>query len=54
MIDSEQVCSEWRNGIDHNQNTLKYGRLSNDGIWRDPKTKETLEDAGSTKGDPVV
>ena len=33
-----------------NQNTHIYGRLDEDGIWRDPKDGSTLEDAGSTKG----
>ncbi|MCJ1308844.1 hypothetical protein MMC25_002499 [Agyrium rufum] len=36
MIDSEATCRKWREGIDRNQNTLKYGKGSQeDGIWRD-------------------
>ncbi len=36
MIDSEATCTKWREGIDRNQNTLKYGKGSQeDGIWRD-------------------
>jgi hypothetical protein len=33
-----------------NQNTHIYGRLDEDGIWRDPKDGSLLEDMGSTKG----
>jgi hypothetical protein len=32
-----------------NQNTHIYGRLDDDGIWRDPKDGSLLEDMGSTK-----
>lgn len=36
MIDSEATCKKWREGIDRNQNTLTYGRGSQeDGAWRD-------------------
>jgi hypothetical protein len=51
MIDSPEVCKEWREGIDNNQNTSKFGGpLSSDGTWRDPKDGSPLEDAGSGKG----
>lgn len=33
-----------------NQNTHIYGRLDDDGIWRDPKDGSLLEDMGSTHG----
>ena len=33
-----------------NQNTHIYGRLDEDGIWRDPKDGSVLDDMGSLKG----
>jgi len=33
-----------------NQNTHIYGRVDEDGIWRDPKDGSVLDDMGSTKG----
>jgi phosphatidylserine/phosphatidylglycerophosphate/cardiolipin synthase-like enzyme len=36
MIDSEEVCRAWIDGLRRNQNTHLYGQLSQeDGIWRD-------------------
>lgn len=35
MVDSREVCEKWREGIDRNQNTLLFGRVAEDGIWRD-------------------
>ena len=41
LIDSEEVCRKWREGIERNQNTYKYGKASKeDGIWRDPVGNE--------------
>jgi hypothetical protein len=35
MVDSSELVGEWLRGIDANQNTRLYGRVSNkDGIWR--------------------
>ncbi|KAI0289144.1 hypothetical protein BC826DRAFT_914911 [Russula brevipes] len=35
MVDSPELVGEWLRGIDANQNTRLYGRVSNkDGIWR--------------------
>lgn len=40
MVDSEQLCTEWMAAIESNQNTRKYGRVSNvDGYWRDKNGK---------------
>jgi len=50
MIDSPAVCKEWADGIRANQNTHIYGRVDEDGIWRDPKDGSVLDDMGSTKG----
>lgn len=36
-----------------NQNTHIYGRLDEDGIWRDPKDGSLLDDMGSTTGGPL-
>ena len=47
MIDSEATCRKWREGIERNQNTAKYGRGSQeDGVWRDGEGKEA---EGATK-----
>lgn len=35
-----------------NQNTQIYGRLDDDGIWRDPKDGSELEDMGGRKSGP--
>jgi phosphatidylserine/phosphatidylglycerophosphate/cardiolipin synthase-like enzyme len=35
LIDSEEICRKWREGIERNQNTAKFGVSANDGIWRD-------------------
>ena len=35
MLDSEEICRKWREGIERNQNTARYGVASEDGIWRD-------------------
>ncbi|MCJ1353303.1 MAG: hypothetical protein MMC33_003288 [Icmadophila ericetorum] len=36
MIESEATCRDWRQGIERNQNTAKYGKGSHeDGEWRD-------------------
>ena len=41
LIDSEEICRKWREGIERNQNTAKYGRGGvADGIWRDKDGKE--------------
>jgi len=35
MIDSPTIMKEWRTGLDANQNTLRYGQVQYDGVWRD-------------------
>jgi phosphatidylserine/phosphatidylglycerophosphate/cardiolipin synthase-like enzyme len=35
MLDSEEICRKWREGIERNQNTAKFGGAAVDGIWRD-------------------
>jgi phosphatidylserine/phosphatidylglycerophosphate/cardiolipin synthase-like enzyme len=35
MIDSAEVCRKWREGIERNQNTARFGKAAEDGIWRD-------------------
>ncbi|KAM0228267.1 hypothetical protein ACHAP5_011986 [Fusarium lateritium] len=35
MVDSKEICCKWREGIDRNQNTRKFGKVAQDGIWRD-------------------
>ena len=48
MIDSPEVMAEWKRGLECNQNTRIYGRVDDDGIWRD-KNRQPLTD--STGGD---
>lgn len=41
MIDSEEVCRKWREGIERNQNTAKFGKAGiDDGVWRDQDGNE--------------
>ncbi|POR39603.1 Uncharacterized protein TPAR_00210 [Tolypocladium paradoxum] len=35
MVDSREICEKWMGGIDRNQNTKAFGRVAEDGIWRD-------------------
>ncbi|CAM6096348.1 unnamed protein product [Calypogeia fissa] len=35
MLDSEEICRKWREGIERNQNTKRFGVAADDGIWRD-------------------
>lgn len=35
LVDSPQVCAEWRERLDANQSTAAHGRVCNDGVWRD-------------------
>jgi phosphatidylserine/phosphatidylglycerophosphate/cardiolipin synthase-like enzyme len=35
MLDSEEICRKWREGIERNQNTARFGVAAEDGIWRD-------------------
>ncbi|WVQ99684.1 hypothetical protein IAU59_006823 [Kwoniella sp. CBS 9459] len=47
MIDNKQVVSEMMQTLLSNQNTLQYGGVDSDGIWRD-KEGHTLEHYGAT------
>ncbi|KND90958.1 hypothetical protein TOPH_04343 [Tolypocladium ophioglossoides CBS 100239] len=35
MVDSQEICGKWREGIERNQNTKAFGKVAEDGIWRD-------------------
>ncbi|EGX97022.1 IQ calmodulin-binding protein [Cordyceps militaris CM01] len=35
MVDSQSICEKWRACIDRNQNTKLFGRVAEDGVWRD-------------------
>ncbi|UKZ79188.1 hypothetical protein TrVFT333_006938 [Trichoderma virens FT-333] len=35
MVDSPEICAKWRDGIERNQNTKLFGRVSDDGVWKD-------------------
>ncbi|KAH8205566.1 hypothetical protein TruAng_000272 [Truncatella angustata] len=50
MLESRDVCTSWIDGLRRNQNTHRYGALSQeDGVWRDPSGKEA---EGATGADP--
>ncbi|KAF2200692.1 IQ calmodulin-binding motif protein [Delitschia confertaspora ATCC 74209] len=50
MIDSQEICEDWIEGLRRNQNTHLYGMASQeDGIWRDEKGNEA---EGATGKDP--
>jgi len=51
MVDSPEMCQEWRAGLENNQNTALYGRIDDkDGLWRD--TDGTVLDSKVGKGGP--
>lgn len=39
MVDSEEICQKWRECIERNQNTKAFGRVAEDGVWRDAAGK---------------
>ncbi|KLT45387.1 hypothetical protein CC85DRAFT_306614 [Cutaneotrichosporon oleaginosum] len=49
MIDNKQVVAEVMDTLIANQNTMKYGGVQADGVWRDSENK-TLADYGATGG----
>ena len=51
MIDSAAICAKWREGIERNQNTGRYGKADqNDGIWRDEHGNEAPGAIGKDPG----
>jgi hypothetical protein len=50
MCDSEIICKDWLDAIYSNQNTHIYGKVDEDGIWRDPKDGSMLESSGVQTG----
>lgn len=54
MVDSRQICAEWRDAIERNQNTRVFGKGSQeDGIWKDPATGTTAEGATPKSSAPM-
>ncbi|CAH7672639.1 hypothetical protein BY996DRAFT_4581352 [Phakopsora pachyrhizi] len=43
MIDSEQIVKEWMRALICNQNTELYGKVHDDGIWRDEAGRTVSE-----------
>jgi hypothetical protein len=41
MIDSAQIVSDWMQTLQRQQNTHLFGRVDDDGIWRDKATGKT-------------
>ena len=53
LIDSEEICRKWREGIERNQNTARFGKAGeDDGVWRDQNGKEAEGSMG--KPSPMV
>lgn len=50
MVDSPEICETWRQGIERNQNTAKYGRVREDGFWYDQNGKMAPGTNGSSGG----
>ncbi|KAF8515685.1 hypothetical protein BU17DRAFT_76795 [Hysterangium stoloniferum] len=50
MVDSPEMCKEWRAGLENNQNTALYGRIDKDGLWRDKNG--TVLDSKAGEGGP--
>ena len=48
MVDSADICARWREAIERNQNTAFFGRVAEDGVWRD----EDGNPAPGYMGDP--
>lgn len=43
LVDSPRLCEEWMQRLNANQNTARFGKLDNDGLWRNPKDGSVLE-----------
>lgn len=41
LIDSAQIVRDWMEALNRQQNTALYGRVDDDGIWRDKATGKT-------------
>lgn len=51
MVDSEEICRGWIEGIRRNQNTHLYGAVDrDDGVWRDAKGREAEGSMGVDAG----
>ncbi|KAI1345050.1 hypothetical protein F5Y15DRAFT_410728 [Xylariaceae sp. FL0016] len=51
MLDSENICRAWIEGLRRNQNTGLYGAVSTeDGVWRDSEGKEAEGAMGVSAG----
>ena len=42
MVDSKQIVAEWMEALHRQQNTQLYGRVDDDGVWRDRATGKTV------------
>lgn len=47
MVDSPQLCAEWRAALEHNQNTGALGAVDEDGLWRD-REGNVVQSSGGT------
>jgi hypothetical protein len=50
LIDSPVVCASWIEALRRNQNTHIYGKVGEDGVWRDAEGKEAEGSIGVDPG----
>nr|POE80720.1 hypothetical protein CFP56_78353 [Quercus suber] len=50
MIDSPVVCGAWREAIERNQNTARFGRTRDDGCWYDARGTLAKGSYGTSAG----
>ncbi|GAA5925237.1 uncharacterized protein JCM15063_004964 [Sporobolomyces koalae] len=43
LVDNPQIVADWMDQLRTNQSTHRYGKVDDDGVWRDPVTKEELD-----------
>ena len=48
LVDSPALCAEWWAGLNANQNTLRFGRVDADGVWRDSEGR-AVQSSGTEK-----
>ncbi|GAA6008146.1 hypothetical protein JCM11491_001901 [Sporobolomyces phaffii] len=43
LVDNPQIVADWMDQLRTNQSTHRYGKVEDDGVWRDPQTREELD-----------
>lgn len=52
MVDSPQHATEWMKALAHNQHSIEFGEVNEDGFWRD-SNGNVVESSGGT-GESVL